>query len=177
MCCELGDSRVSLVAVRYAVDVALTSLQHGIETLAREQSERESEAQSVWHKPKSPPYLLGIKRRTITKIPACPACEQLAIARDRAVGELLTLMQDTRHREALERGHGLCLKHFAHAYLISPQGKVRSALVALHKEKLQALSSDLKQFIQPGRSASGNNGIIIDQPWQRAVYRFSGYLW
>lgn len=176
MCSLLGNQRVASTAACYAVEVMCKLLKRATAVFAEEDRHRETAAKSVWYRPRNPAYEAGQRRKLVTKLPRCPACERVAVARDRATGELLGLLRGDRHRAVFQRGHGLCLKHFAHAYLLSPAGKLRSALVAMHAERLSSLRSELESAPRgEALTAMSDESIEKTLPWQRAVRRFSGY--
>lgn len=163
-CALVGDSEMAARATRHALEVALRTLRRAAVKLEQEDRRLEAEARSVWFKRKSPAYLLGQQRNAITKMPRCFACERIAVARDRAIAELIERMREKRHREAFEREFGLCMKHFALARVIAPAGTVRDFLTDIYAAKLRSLELEL------AGAATGAS------PWKEAICRFSGHM-
>jgi len=106
----------------------------------------------------------------------CQACERLAVASDVAIERLLVLLEEPQHRAALESGYGLCLKHFARAYVLLPNGRIRSFLTALHLGKLPALGARLRA-IGPTVEPVASSNVALLRPWQLAIRWFSGDPW
>jgi hypothetical protein len=98
ICAHLCGSATAHQVARYVSKIMIESLQRAVAAMAREDQEREIASKSVWFKQKSPSYLLGQRRKLVTRMPRCPACECFAVARDRAIGRLLDLIQDQRTR-------------------------------------------------------------------------------
>ena len=78
-------------------------------------------------------------RKPTPRPPRCQGCECRALACDRAVIRLLTALQRSHHSDALTDAGGLCLKHFALVYLLTPGGTPRLALREMEIAKLSAL--------------------------------------
>lgn len=176
-CNLFGDSEVAARATRHALGVALRTLRRAAVKLHQEDRRLEAEARSVWFKRKNPAYLLGKQRNVITKMPRCFACERVAVARDRAIGEVLEQMREKRHREAFEREFGLCMKHFALARVIAPAGMVRDFLTEIHAAKLHSLELELAGLApDTGRVDRPDCAIRAASPWEEAICRFSGHM-
>lgn len=139
ICARLGDARLARRIVRHAVDELAHMLQGGLAAIVADEKRLQREARSVWYRRKSPSYLLGLRRKAVTRVRRCPACECRDVACDRAVGELLDRLREPSHRAALERG--LCAKHFARAYIVATKGPVREALLAVQLRELAALAN------------------------------------
>jgi hypothetical protein len=91
ICAHLCGSATAHQVARYVSKIMIESLQRAVAAMAREDQEREIASKSVWFKQKSPSYLLGQRRKLVTRMPRCPACECFAVARDRAIGRILDL--------------------------------------------------------------------------------------
>ena len=124
-CAKLGDDTVLREVVRHAANVFVDGLRTGLATIEEHERALASASKSVWFKRKSPSYVLGQWRKAVTKLPACPACHRTVVARDRAIGQVLDALTRNENRRALERGHALCMKHFAHAYLLATGPGIR----------------------------------------------------
>ncbi|SRR6266571_2507177 len=171
-----ASTRVSLYAVRYALDAMIVMLQSGIAALARERSRRAEEEKSVWFRRKNPSYFLGQDRKLITHLQRCQICEALAVARDRVVADFVERLQ--KQPGTCECEYGLCLGHFADACVVAPHGKVRDTLIALHIEKLVALHRGLPSTILVSPESCppvGPEG-VGDAFWRGALRRFSGWM-
>jgi hypothetical protein len=141
-----GDIAVMATVAAHALRVAGELAHQQVRTLVRAaESEAEQAAARIvrWGRrprrrksepPKPPP----------PKIVRCAACERLAIAELHATGRLLRWLQGSRHRHAFENGWGLCMKHHAQVYLLSPKGAVRSFLAADQTRRLSQLLRSLK---------------------------------
>jgi hypothetical protein len=145
---QIGACSVCAAMMGTDQPLAPHRLGDGITAMAREDEEREIASKSVWFKRKSPSYLLGQRRKRLAALPRCLACQGLALGRDRAIGQLLDLMGEPRHRRALKRGYGLCLKHFADAYVVAPKGVVRDALTAIQIKKLAVVRPALAPLLK-----------------------------
>ena len=109
--------------------------------------------------------------------PACQGCLRLTVARDAAIERLLVLLEEPEHRAALEQSHGLCLKHFAQAYILVPQGKIRSLLTGVHVERLADLQSRLRTVPAISVRADPAGNLPATPAWQLAIQRFCGDFW
>lgn len=143
LCHASGDARIAGLATRNALEVSVRRLRRAAAKLQDEERRLERSKTSVWYRAKNPAYILGQRRRVVTDTPRCPACERVAIARDRAVLQLLEQLRDRRAREAIEHDGGLCMKHFAYARVIAPAGTVRDALTKAQIKELLALRDRL----------------------------------
>lgn len=107
----------------------------------------------------------------------CPVCHRLSVAAQRATELLVALLEDPGDRTALQRGYGLCLKHFVHALPKAPSLEVRDALVRMQDARLAVLHWELEES---GRKAAWQYRPEAkgreDTAWQRALFRFSGSL-
>lgn len=91
------------------------------------------------------------------RLKKCPACDRAEIALEHATGKLLDLLHQRSHREAFILGYGLCLKHFARTYRISPKGTIRSLL-----------ADDLRRRLGDAREMS-------ERAWPDLLHRFCGF--
>jgi hypothetical protein len=173
MCLRSGDPRVATVAAMCAARAALERL--GIDAAMSTSGEQQGTQQRV------PPdsgraadkSATRRARRPAVRIVRCPGCERAAVARDRAVTQLLESLKSASCRTSFEQGYGLCLKHFAQAYIFAPEGVVRDALVAIHREKLATLERSLQDGLNSACTDAGS-GLPAEVPWRAALYRFSG---
>jgi hypothetical protein len=161
-CIQSGDEGLADCAAHHTMEAALRSLEYGAAWQEREDRRHEKEKESVWYRRKSPAYLLGVRRRAILAMSRCAACERLAVATERAIGEFLDRMRGARYRNTLERRYGLCMKHFAQARVYAPAGVVRDAMTVIHAQKLDVLEREL-------------GGVESVSPsWREAIRRYSG---
>jgi len=160
MAADACDGARAAIAV-HAAAAASRALALGLEAIRRdEQVDAEARA-SVWYRRKSPAYVLGQRRRGAFRMPACLPCLLTATALEFAVEAVVDALGSARQRQRLERGHGLCTKHFAHAALLAPRGGAREALVAMQMTKLRelaglrsaALAADARAESDPPRAA------------------------
>ena len=77
----------------------------------------------------------------------CPVCIDLAAAERRYLDALLAGLDDTRLGPAYAASDGLCLPHLELALGRAATGPEAARLVALTREKLQALAEDLRRFV------------------------------
>lgn len=174
---RLAGTKVAERASEHAAAMIADMLRSGIATLASERQRIEEDAKSVWHKPISPAYLLGLERRYVTNLRPCAVCEGVAVARERAVDEFLALVRKRRSRDQFERGYGMCMKHFAHAFLFAPKGAVRDAVAAVQSQRLSALHRELSESLDRLSGSASVRSDGIESPlWKEAVYRFSGRI-
>ncbi|WP_354679253.1 hypothetical protein [Cupriavidus plantarum] len=170
---ELGDRGITEAVIQHALDVARQVLRHEIQTIegaatAFLEARRKRRPRKQWSaKPAQ-------TRRIRAESMRCPGCERLAIAQDRSIGALLNLLREKRHRDALARGHGLCMKHFALAYVMAPRA-VRAMLAEVQRHKLIALEVELGQWLNVAATTRDTDSMAYpDGPWRSALRRFCG---
>lgn len=142
-----GDAAATAAVCAHALQVASTQLRQQLRVLVRAaESEAELAAARIarWgrrprRKKTDPPAQLP------PRVVRCAACERLAIAELNATVKLLRLLRSDRHRQAFESGFGLCMKHHAQAYLLAPQGPVRTLIRQDQRARLSALLAALQQ--------------------------------
>jgi hypothetical protein len=135
---ECGDAAAAIAA--HAAAAVCRSLAAGLQAIQRDERADAEARASVWYRRRSPAYVLGQWRRGALRMPACLPCLLAATALEFAVEAVVDVLGSTRQRGRLERGHGLCMKHFAYAALLAPRGSARDALIAMQTEKLRALA-------------------------------------
>jgi len=123
----------------HAAAVARRALALGLDAIRRDEQADAEAKTNVWYRRRSPAYVLGRRRRAAFCLPACLPCLLTATALEFAVESLVDALGSHRQRQRLERGHGLCAKHFAHAVLLAG-GRARDALWALELAKLRDLA-------------------------------------
>lgn len=172
----LSGEEVAQHAAEQSVVTIARLLRSGIAAVERGRRRREAESKSVWYKPKSPSYLLGLEREVVTRAPPCPVCNGLAAARERAADAIVERVRKRQSAAGLEQGHGLCMKHFAHVFLFTSRGPAREALAAVQRDKLSALRQDLSRSLdrRPREGVSPSGGAA--EAVKDAVHRFSGWL-
>ena len=138
------DGRLAEWTTRTVLKIAARNLRLSAIKIEDEERKLERSKASVWYRARNPAYILGQRRRIVSQMPRCAACERIAVARDRAVSDLLEQLQSERGRELLERDGGLCMKHFALARVIAPAGVVRDALTTVQVGKLATLVDQLR---------------------------------
>lgn len=170
---RLGEPKLTAAVVSRALDVALRHAHKQITMLARtvnlmkEEARIKAEGPEVWREYK--------RKRTYRKRPdhktvggsvpvarmlRCPGCVWAEISAEQATGGLLNLLHEKKHRVAFSRGYGLCLKHFARAYLIAHKGVVRSVLAENMQLRLAEFARSLDEMergiheINTGRDVS-----------------------
>jgi len=159
LCAQFGDEQIAIMAARHAASVELAALRRGIEMLDRDNNNREVAAKSVFYRRQSPGYVLGQQRRMITDVPRCPTCARLIVAQERAVDNVLKKLREGLHSYLSEHIAGLCLKHFASAYLLAPHGESRSTLATLQTRKLLQLRTRLAQSRDSSDPIAANDAV------------------
>ena len=139
MIAALSDAHLAAAVAAHALHVAAEHAHHQLQVLVRAaETEAERAAARIAH--------WGRRRRRrksqpppapAPRIVRCAACERLAIAEVQATGRLLRLLGTERQRRAFEAGWGLCMKHHAQAYLLTPKGAVRTLLARDQERRLQ----------------------------------------
>ena len=166
-CASIGP-RVAAMTARYAVGVELDVLARGIAWLERDLATREIARKSVFYRRQSPAYILGQQRKMITRLPRCPACERLVVARDRSIADLVQrLRRGGRERDFRQVRH-LCLKHFAAVYLLLPPDDLRLTVAALQMDELRAIADGW----QDARGSEASTG-DANLHWRAAVQQFA----
>jgi hypothetical protein len=171
----LGDAAVTATVAAHALRVAAEQAHHHLRALVRAaESEAEQAAARIvrWgrrpRRRKSEP-----PRPPPPKIVRCAACERLAIAELHATGRLLRWLHGSRHRHAFESGWGLCMKHHAQAYLLSPKGVIRSFLADDQTQRLHELMRWLKD--EQDTLAQNQPCSAPDPAYVLALRRFCGF--
>jgi len=118
---------------------------------------------------------LQATRDVIARDLPCPVCHRLALARDRIIALLFSLLMDPQHRVRFERGYGLCLRHYSRALALTPSPMVRAILTEIEFAKLSVLHWELEESLRKDAwsyrpEAAGTEHVA----WRRAVLRFSG---
>ncbi|WP_432263618.1 hypothetical protein [Cupriavidus sp. TMH.W2] len=171
---ELGDRGITEAVIQHALNVARQALRHEIQTIesattALPEAIRKRRPRKQWSAKPAKTRRIRAERSM-----RCPGCERLAIAQDRSIGALLNLLREKRHRDALARGHGLCMKHFALAYVMAPRS-VRAMLAEVQRHKLIALEVALGQWLNVAATTRDTDSLACpDGPWRSALRRFCG---
>lgn len=171
----LGNAAVTVTVAAHALRVAAEQAHHQLRALVRAaESEAEQAAARIvrWgrrpRRRKSEP-----PRPPPPKIVRCAACERLAVAELHATGRLLRWLQGSRHRQAFAQGYGLCMKHHAQAYLLSPKGVIRSVLADDQARRLHELMRWLKD--EQDNLAQNQPCSAPDEAYVLALRRFCGF--
>lgn len=175
---QVGGAPLALATVRQTLDAGLGQIGAAIQTLRPPpRPDHETPVRRIKRALRGPRHRLRVAREVLIRGLRCPVCERLAVARDRALSLLFTLLEDRQHRAIVERGYGLCLKHFSRALALEPAPEIRAAVIEVEKAKLATLHWELEESL---RKAAWN---VRPEPkgaeqtaWRRAVLRFSGSL-
>ena len=170
----LGDTCLTGAVISNALHGAMAQVQHQIQVLVRAAKAREDLAAARiarW----------GKRRRRKSAGPKlfaprsakCPACERIDLAQAKAIGKLLELLCHEKCRHAFQHGYGLCMKHFAQAYLIAPRGVVRTALSADQQVRLTDAALKFSEMTH-GNSTSGK-GTLRELRYRLALHRICGF--
>jgi len=173
---RLGDSKLAATVITHALQVAIDHIQQQIQALVRAaeiEEERAREAAATARSGTRPKRKTEIQTPITVRATQCPACERLAIAEDCATGSLLELLQQRKHRNAFDRGYGLCMKHFAQIYPMAPKGSLRTTLAAGQRGRLAAFRLMLDERVQAG--AENETQVLGDPQWGTALHRFCGF--
>jgi hypothetical protein len=173
---RIGDPRLIAAVATQAVCTAAEYLRRHILALLREAELKEALATA-------PIVRWGRRRRrkrtegpvpVAPRAPKCPTCERLGVAEEFATGHLLELLQKRQYRNAFNRGYGLCMKHFAQIYPISPKGIVRSTLAVDQQNRLAEFALMLDTMIKaiPEKESIAKRDIS----WRLASHRFCGFM-
>lgn len=169
MIARLGRTELTLSVLARALAAQQRYLRQQIHVLvvtaelAAEHARIKAEGPEVWlaYKRKLARQKVEIPRIPVPRLAKCPACERIEIATEHAIGKLLDLLCEKRHRDAYRRGYGLCMKHFARVYPMAPKGKVRSLLAEDQRDRLNNLMRHLDE----------NTSDVV---WATALHRFCG---
>lgn len=171
----LGDTAVMATVAAHALHVAGEMAHQQVRTLVRAaESEAEQAAARIvrWgRRPRRRPS--GPPKPPPPKIVRCAACERLAIAELHATGRLLRWLQSSRHRHDFANGWGLCMKHHAQAYLLSPKGVVRFFLADNQAHRLHELMRWLKD--EQDTLAQNRSHSAPSEAYLLALRRFCGF--
>ena len=97
-----------------------------------------------------------------THAPRCAACERLAVCELGMINALLKHLGNANERGALDGGPRLCLKHHAHAYLLSPRGKVRAALAEAERCQLDSVLDTARAYETDATSTTETTALQND---------------
>lgn len=167
----IGDAALTSAVCIHALHVAAEHAHRQLQALVRAaESEAEQAAARIarWGRrprrrksdpPKPPP----------PRMVRCAACERTAVAELQATARLLRLLQGDKQRRLLESGYGLCMKHHAQAYLLSPKGAVRALLANDQRRRL----SEALCWLRGRRTGATRGGagvassVVYDLAWRR----------
>jgi hypothetical protein len=174
---RLGDPKLTAIVVMHALQVAIGHIQQEIAALVRAaeiEAELAQEAAASARSGARPRQKKTEIPKPITVRPTrCPGCERLVIAEDHATDSMLELLQQRKYRNAYHRGYGLCMKHFAQAYLLAPKGAIRTTLAEGQQGRLTAFAQMLDEML---RAAPGHGTTPPEEvPWRTALHRFCGF--
>ena len=177
-CLRGGTRKIAYAVSRYIADLTLTQMRRGVDAFAEAvDADFKPLTGTDRQGPRSQAARATLARKVMHVNACCQGCEREALAEDKAIDRLLRLMQEQRFKYALERGHGLCIKHFALAHAFAPKNKIRPAILGMHLDKLESLQKELEAAV---REASRNyfeiSGASENPSWKRAVCRFSGLM-
>lgn len=168
---EISPMAAAMTA-HYAARVELNVLKRGVEWLERDHARRESAKQSVFYRHESPACILGQQRKMITRLPRCPACERLVVARDRSIAGLVQRLRHGPRQRGLRQVRHLCLKHFAAVFLLLPPDELRLIVAGEQAEALRAIASrwdETPPFRDAVAASVGDGG----EHWRVAMRHFS----
>lgn len=173
---RLGDPNLTAIVVTHALQVAIGHIQQEIAALVRAAEIEAELAQGAASSARSgtrPRQKTEILKPITVRPTRCPGCERLIIAEDHATGSMLELLQQRKYRNAFHRGYGLCMKHFAQAYLIAPKGAIRTTLAEGQQGRLTAFAQTLDEMLR----AAPDHGTTPPEeaPWRTALHRFCGF--
>lgn len=172
---DLGNGRATGAVCAHAVHVAAEYCHQQLRVLVRAaETEAEIAAARIARWGRRP------RRRKIDppkppqpRLVRCAACERLAIAELQATTKLLRLLRAEKHRSSFQRGFGLCMKHHAHAYLMAPQGIVRTFLCEDQRARLMASQQHLHLAAAAESAGLKAPHSLVDL--QSAWHRFCGF--
>ncbi len=116
-------------------------------------------------------------REGLVRAQPCPVCLRLAVAEDRALSLLFALAGDRAHQPMVERGGGLCVRHFRRALALEPPKTVRRVLIEIEVATLARLEWELEEALRKtGWDCRPEAVGAEESAWRRAVIKFSGSL-
>jgi len=176
LCAHRCSDETARQIVAYASTLLSGQLEHAVASNEREDRAYDVARDSVWFRRKSPAYLLGQRRKTLLRSPRCPGCERLAVARDRACADMLTLLRRASVRRAFSASNGLCLKHFAHALLVAQGDEMRNFLASTQIAQLSELQRILQRVVEHAANSDAASSPVAQEECRRAIYRFSAFV-
>jgi hypothetical protein len=105
----------------------------------------------------------------------CPACEHLDEATRNILSALIEDLDVADLTEALQASEGLCLPHLRLALGSIKDGSTCEKLLAIHREKLESLKTELGEFIRKNDYQAIKEGFGKEgDAWLRAVSMIMG---
>ena len=181
MIARLGEPKLTTAVVSRALSVSRRFLRQQIQVLVRaaelreEQAGIKAEGPEVWaaHKRKRAKQKIPDEKLTTPRLGKCPGCARIEIAEIGAAGSLVDLLQKKKYREAFNRCYGLCMKHFAQAYLLAPKGVVRSMLAEDQQRRLAEFARSLGEGERGVPECETRDG--LHEQWRAGLSRFCGF--
>lgn len=105
----------------------------------------------------------------------CPLCVLEERNDEFRIGTLLAGLRDSKMRQALEQGPGLCIPHLLKALVVENQPSIHQYLIDLHCSKFALLMNELREFCRKHdfRYSHEEYGKEADS-WRRVVEMLLG---
>ena len=113
-------------------------------------------------------------REILQRPERCPLCLRIDVAEERALTLLRDLLALRQHRDAFEKGHGLCVKHLA-AILPEVTDDRKKYLLRIESAKLSCLLWELEEgWRKRSWSYRAETQGEEQRAWRRSLLRISG---
>lgn len=165
----LDDPVLARGAARFAAEAALSAMERRAPPFSPPLPEAVAKG-SRWLRRRRARQRAPKKETTKKRALGCAGCERRAVARDAAIGGLLDLLRTETNRDTYAGGYGLCLRHFAPAYLLADRQTIRPLLLQVQLERLARMTADLAAATAQDRASS----CVSDQILRRALARLNG---
>ena len=114
-------------------------------------------------------------RGALTPRKRCPACEHRAETTHYLLSALVEGLATPELTQALQNSEGLCLPHLKETLVAIHQSAPYEQLLAIHREKLERLKSELAEFIRKNDYQVIEEGFGSERDaWLRAISLVTG---
>ena len=114
-------------------------------------------------------------RAALTPRKRCPACEHRAETTRNILSALVEVLPAPEMTEALQNSEGLCMPHLKETLGAIGEAALYEQLLAMHREKLEHLKSELAEFIRKNDYQAIQEGFGSERDaWLRAISLVTG---
>ena len=173
LCANRGHSSLGVWTARNALEVASAKVQLAYDAGWGKRSKK-NESDNLWRRLRRRSEATGLAREILQRPERCPLCLRIDVAEERALTLLRDLLALRQHRDAFEKGHGLCVKHLA-AILPEVTDDRKKYLLRIESAKLSCLLWELEEgWRKRSWSYRAETQGEEQRAWRRSLLRISG---